>query len=251
MAAITITTEDLNQVKKVLAFPSADNLLLEDPDILEYAVRPAMVDYFIKFPIKERVQSSTGGTSVVVLDFPDEFTHGVVDVRLTDVGIVTGTGTSFWDLVYFQQLSGGSLMGGGSGAYGIRGYNPNNLIQTRDTQRAAYKSYQNTYMTVRYDVDEENRKVTIYTTTAGNVNVTWAKHSDSFNAIKYNRKYEVIKLSQAYLLDHFADTFSILSDSSLDLSINVEAIKNRSQELKTEVRELWDSFPDVIALHSS
>lgn len=251
MAAITITTEDLNQVKKVLAFPSADNLLLEDPDILEYAVRPAMGDYFIKFPIKERVQSSTGGTSVVVLDFPDEFTHGVVDVRLTDVGIVTGTGTSFWDLVYFQQLSGGSLMGGGSGAYGIRGYNPNNLIQTRDTQRAAYKSYQNTYMTVRYDVDEKNRKVTIYTTTAGNVNVTWAKHSDSFNAIKYNRKYEVIKLSQAYLLDHFADTFSILSDSSLDLSINVEAIKNRSQELKTEVRELWDSFPDVIALHSS
>jgi len=249
--AITITTEDLSQVKKILAFPSADNLLLEDDQIKEYAITPAMSDYFIKFPIKERVQSSTGGTSVVSLDFPDEFTHGVVDIRLTDVGIVTGTGTSFWDLVYFQQLSGGSLMGGGQGAYGIRGYNPNNLIQTRDTQRAAYKSYQNTYMTVRYDVDDENRKVIIYTTTAGYVNVTWAKHSDNFNAIKYNRKYDVIKLSQAYLLDHFADTFSILSDSSLDLSINVEAIKNRSQELKTEVRELWDSFPDVIALHSS
>ncbi len=249
--AITISTEDLNQVKRVLAFPSTDELLLDDAQIGEFAVYPAMRDYFIKFPIIERKQYSTGGTVQLVLDFPDENTHGILDARCTDVGIVTGTGTSFWDLVYFQQLSGGALMGGGQGAYGIKGYNPSNVIQTRDTQRMAYKSYQNTYMTARYIVDEENKKVDIYTTVACYVNVTWAKHSDDFNAIKYNRKFEVIKLAQAYLLDHFADTFSILSDSALDMSINIEALKNRSQELKTEVRDLWNSFPDIIALHSS
>lgn len=249
--AITISTENLNQVKKILAFPSTDQLLLDDDQIKEFAVLPAMTDYFIKFPIKERKQYNTGGTVESVFDFPDDMTHGVLDARVTDAGIVTGTGTSFWDMVYFQQLSGGSLMGGGQGAYGIKGYNPNNVIQTRDQQRMAYKSYQNTYMTVSYDVDEENKKVNIYTTVAGLINITWAKHSDSFEAIKYNRKFEVIKLAQAYLLDHFADTFDILSDNALDLTINVEALKSRSQELKTEVRDLWNSFPDVIALHSS
>ena len=249
--AITITDQYLNQIKKILAFPSIDELLLPDVDIKEYAIFPAMQDYFIKFPIVDRKQYMTGGSSEMIIDFPDEYTFGVTDARVTDVGIITGTGQSFWDLAYFQQLNGGALQGGGAGAYGIKGYNPSSLIQTRDTQRAAYKSFQNTYMTVRYTIDEENRKAMIYSSTTGYINITWAKYSDNFDAVKRPRKFDVVKLAQAYLLDHFADTFSVLSDSALDMSINIEALKSRSQELKTEVRELWNSFPDIIALHSS
>lgn len=249
--AITISDQYLRMIKSVMAYPTVDELLFDDDTIKEFSVAKAMQDYFTKFPIKQRVQSTTGGTTESSFDFPDEYTYGVVDVRVSDVGIITGTGTGFWDLVYFQQLNGGALTGSGSGAYGIKGYNPSNLIQTRDTVRAAYKSYQNTYATLRYDVDSENKKVIVYSSVSGQINITWAKFSDNFDAIRYQRKLDVVKLAQAYLLAHFADHFDKLSDSALDMSINIDAIKTRSQELKTEVKELWDSFPDIIVLHSS
>lgn len=249
--AITISDTYLRQIKKVVAFPEIDELLFTDDEIKEFAVFPAMQDYFIKFPIKDRKQYATAGTTEALFDFIDEYTYGVVDARVTDAGMVTGTGTGFWDLAYFQQLNGGALTGSGSGAYGIKGYNPSSLIQVRDMVRAAYRSFQNTYSTLRYDVDVENRKVKIYSSVSGYINITWAKYSDNFDAVKYQRKFDVIKLAQAYMLAHFADIFDKLQDSALDMSINVEAIKTRSQELKTEVKELWDSFPDVIVLHSS
>jgi hypothetical protein len=249
--AITISDVYLRQIKKVVAFPSIQELLFTDDEIKEFAVFPAMQDYFIKFPIKQRSQYATSGSTEAIFNFIDVNTYGVVDARVTDVGIVNGTGNSFLDLVYFQQLNGGALTGSGSGAYGIKGYNPSNMIQTRDMARAAYRSYQNTYSTLRYDVDVENRQVKIYSSVAGYINITWAKFSDNFEAIRYQRKFDVVKLAQAYMLAHFADTFDKLSDSALDMSINVEAIKTRSQELKTEVKELWDLFSDVIVLHSS
>ena len=249
--AILIQPQHLEMIKSVISYPVVDELLLSDEQIIQFAVYPAMWEYFKKFPIKQNVQTSIGGSSESIFPFPDENTFGVLDARVTDAGIVTGTGTSFWDMVYFQQLSGGTLMGNGSGAYGIKGYNPSNMIQTRDMQRAAYKSYQNTYMTLRYTVDEENRQLKVYSTVVGYLNITWAKFSDNFDAVKYARRFDVIKLAQANLLNHFADTFSILSDSALDMSINTEALKSRAQELKTEVKELWDSFPDIIFLHAS
>jgi hypothetical protein len=249
--AIEISDKDIQLIKNVLAYPSCDQLLLTDSQIKDIAVSHALQDYFTKFPLKQEKQYNMGGTSELILDFPDEFTYGVIDARVTDAGIVTGTGTSFYDLVLFQSMNGGSLMGGGNGAYGIKGYNPSSLIQTRDLQRMAYKSTQNTYMTVRYDVDVENRKVHTYSTVVGYLNVSWAKYSDNFNTVKYQRRFDVIKLAQAYLLEHFADTFSILTDSALDMSINIEALKTRAQQLKDGVKELWDSIPDILFLHSS
>ena len=249
--AITISPRDLELIKSVIGYPKVDSVLLDDSEIIQFAVYPALWEYFRKFPIVERVQYSQGADSESVYPFPDDYTFGVKAARVSDAGIVTGTGTSFWDLVYFQQLSGGSLMGGGQGAYGQTSYNPSNLIQTRDMQRAAYKSYMNTYSTVRYTVDEENKQVLIYSTVVGLLNIAWAKFSDDFSKIKYARKFEVIKLAQANLLNHFADTFSMMSDSALDMTINTEAMKNRAGDLRKEVTDLWDSFPDLSFIHSS
>jgi len=249
--AITIEDKYFSLIKGAVGYPMVDETHLDDNSILNFAVFPALQDYFRKFPIKERKQYSMGGTQETILDFPDDYTFGALDIRVTDAGIVNGTGTSFWDLVYFQQLSGGSLMGSGSGAYGIKGYNPSNIIQTRDMQRAAYKSYQNTYMTLRYEIDEENKKIHAYSTVVGYLNVIWAKYSDNFAAVKFARKMEVIKLAQSYLLTHFANTYSMITDTSLDVSINTESLKDTAQKYKDEIKELWDSFTDVIFLHSS
>ena len=38
------------------------------------------------------------------------------------------------------------------------------------------------------------------------LNVTWAKRSLDFNNVKFQFKWDVIKLCQAYLMQHVADT---------------------------------------------
>jgi hypothetical protein len=161
-----------------------------------------------------------------------------------------GTGGSFWDLVYYQGL-GSSTMRGQGGAYGIRGYNPNGLLQQNELKRAAYKSYMNTYSTLTYHVKEHERQVLAYATQSGNLNIMWGEYSDVFEEIAYARILDVVKLAQAYLMEHLARAASILTDSAMEMSINSEALKADAADLRGKVKELWEAFPNVIYLHNS
>lgn len=248
--AIQISDDWMRLIKKYIGFPDIDYLLLEDADIKEFCVFPAMQKYFIKFPIKAYNQYSIGASGEMVLDFPDSYTYGLIDIRISDVGLVMGTGGSFWDLIYYQQMAGASLRQSG-GAYGIRGYNPSNIVQQREILRASYKSYQNTFATMRYTVDRSAKQVKAYSSVVGYLNITWAKYSDNFEDIKYERKLDVVNLAAAYLLNHLADSAGILTDSALEMSINVESLRTRAKELEEEVINRWGEFQDVLLLHSS
>jgi hypothetical protein len=241
----------MKQIRRILGAPSIDYLLLQDTDIKEICVRPALQKYFMKFPLEQQIQLMSGSSSEVVIPFPDDYTYGITDARVTDTGMIMGNNGNFWDIVMFNQMSGGGMIAGGGGAYNKRGYNPNGLIQQRETQRAAWKSYQNTYSTIRYKVDEVNRKVSVYTTMQGYLNITWARYSDNFKDVKYTRQQDVIELSQGYLLLHLADASGILTDSALEMSINSESLKTRGTELIEKVLTLWQDVPDVIMMHSS
>ena len=188
-------------------------------------------------------------TDEAIVQFPDKYTYGIVDARIVDTGLGIGTGTSFWDIVTYQNMFGGYRST--AGAYGIRGYNPSGFMQQRDIQRQSLKSYQNMYATVKVIVQEDARQIVLYSSVTGKAKITWAKWSEDFERdVRYARKLDVIDLARANLLYHLADTTSILQDTALETTINSEALKTRAAELETKVMEKWDQFAQGILLHT-
>lgn len=238
----------LNQVKKVLAFPSVDTLLLSNEQIKEYAVWPAMQRYFRKFPIITEATQSINGEAYI--NFPNAYTFGVVDARIVDIGLVGGVGGSFWDVLAFQSYNNSYIASKTSGAYGKKGYNPSGLIYQRDVQRQTLKSQQNMYTTLKTRVDYSNRRLIAYSSITGTLNIAWASYSNDFSDVKYEYLDDVIKLSQAELMLHLANTSAILTDSALEVSINIDYLNSNAKEIISEITEKWNQIGEIILLHS-
>jgi hypothetical protein len=245
--SIVIEDQYLNLIKKVIASPMVSTLLLDDEEIKDLCIFPALQRYFTKFPLREEYQTSINGEMSVA--FPDDYTFGVLDARVVDIGLLPGSGTSFWDLVIFQMSTSTTATIKGVGAYGVKGYNPSQLMQQRDMERYRFKSQQNMYTTIKTRVDTENRRLIVYSSITGALNITWAKYSDDFANVKFERRDDVIKLCQAELLDHLSDSASILSDSGLEININIDALKTRATDLKEKIQEKWDAIPDISFIH--
>lgn len=241
---VTIDTEYIEEIKSILAYPSVDTVILTDAQIRTLCVWPAMRDYFIKFPLKYTSEYTTSSGSESYQDFPDFETFGVSDVRVVDKDTATaGDGTSFWDMWAHQQRSVTTKY---SGQYGIKGYNPNSLRQSSSLQRSEMATESNKG-TVKYRIDEVNRRLYVYTNIGGKVNITWAKWSDDFDYVKFVYQQDVIKLAQANLLSHFSTTTQIV-DAGGDVTINYSDIKALSDELRSSVMDKWNEIPDIVVL---
>lgn len=237
----------MHQIKKIVAYPKVDELILSDDEIKEYAIYPAMMQYFTKFPLKVYQESSIAQQAII--SFPDDYTYGVLDCRIVDVGMMSGQGGSFWDIVANQMM--GGQYGNGTGAYGIKNYNPSGALQMRTLQRQALKSQMNSMITLKYFVDQKEKTVTAYTNGSGKLNITWAKWSNYFDDVIFERRLEVVQLAQSYLLTYLADLTSIVTDSALDISVNADSLRTRAQELYSSVIDTWKEFPDIILVHGA
>jgi hypothetical protein len=248
MSTVIIDSQWLGLIKSVLAFPSVDNLLLSDDQIKDYAVFPSLQKYFNKFPIV--VEQTQSIVSETFIPFPDDYTFGIVDARTVDVGLIGGVGGSFWDVVAFQSYNNSYIASKTSGAYGKKGYNPSGLVYQRDVQRQTLKSQQNQYVTIKSRVDYPNRQVIAYSSITGTLNISWAKYSDDFDDVQYEYKMDVVKLAQAELMLHLANSSAILVDSNLEVSINIDHLKQSATDMFNEVKERWDAIPTILLLHA-
>ena len=248
MALVQIDNIYLNQIKKAVGWPRIDNLLLDDDEIKDVIVFRCLQDYFTKFPIIK--EQSTNISGEMIIDFPDEYTFGVVDCRVVDVGMLGGVGGSFWDMVASQAISNTYMTKGRTGAYGKNRYNPAGLLHQVDHQRQMIKSKQNAYTTIKSRVDYPNRKLYVYANSPGKLNIQWGKYSNDFNDVIFERKNDIIDLCTADLMLHLANSAALLTDSALEVNINVDYLKEMATSLKEAVMERWSQIPDVILLHA-
>jgi len=248
MSLVSIDTIFLNQIKKTIGWPDIDKLLLDDDQIKDLIVYEQLQNYFTKFPITMEHSENIMGEKI--LDFPDEFVFGVLDCRVVDVGLLGGVGGTFWDMAASQAISNTYMTNGRSGAYGKQRYNPSGLLHQVDHQRQMLKSRQNQYTTIKSRVDYPNRKLYVYTSSPGKLNITWAKYSNDFNDVIFERKNDVIYLCQASLMMHLANSAAMLNDASLEVTINFEYLKDQADKIKEEVFERWSQIPDVILVHA-
>lgn len=242
----TISDYWLNHVKKVLAYPSVENIILTDDEIKAYCVYPALREYFTKFPIRETTEHELSTSDDTEIDFDDADTFGIIDARVVGKETISGSGASFWDLVYYNQM-GLSPMRGSS--YGLPKYNPNGRKQAIQNNKLATSSQANE-ATFDIRIDYNNSQIIIHTNSHGKANITWAKMSSDFNDIRFVFKMDVIELSQSYLMEHLAMATGIIN-TNIEISVNSDLLLSESKEIKERIREKWASYPDIIVIRST
>lgn len=245
---IQITDQWLNQIKKRLGYPSLSTIVLSDDDIKELIVKQALYEYFIRFPKIEEQAYTVGLGSELVIDFPDINTFGCLDVRIVGKGYKAAYGGAFWDLVMYQSLG---ITATSRNQYGarVRGYNPNELRQSRYAVRAAAETAIN-QGTFKYRINQDERKLYVYSTISSVLNIQWAKYSNNFSDVHFQFTWDVIKLCQGYFKLHMADTFSLISDSTQEVNVDAGTLREEGNALIKEVQEKWQEYPTVfIARH--
>lgn len=243
---IIIKQEHLNRIKRALG---GENLLLEDDEIKDICIAPALERYYSKFPIKEKeiVASVSSQTNI---PFPSEDIFGVMAINISPLDNRVGGQTGFWQLWAYQNST-GNLTRSRTGAYNVAGYNPNSLTQQNVLERQKIKTNMNYFGTISYNIDRENKELNVYNTIEGQLNIVWAKKSDNFSDIKYERINDVINLCKANLIFDFVEHSSVYSDSGLDTEINTDGLLSKAEKLQDDVLEKWAEIPDVIVLNAN
>lgn len=236
---ILIDDKWLNKVKMALGYPRVTLSFLTDEQIKEYAVEPALREYFTKFPLEESYIENVSDNTTLEIDFPDEYTFGVLDMKITDRSVGSSANNwSIWELSAFQNY-------GLNSSYGWNGYNPENLWQSNYTKWQSDFSFLKHQRVEFMDIDENSRKLTIHTNQGGKVEVKWAKYSYDFSEVKFQQIENVIKLAQSYYLRFVADISGMISDTDKPININADELKTKSDELRDSVYEKWLEYVDI------
>jgi len=236
----------LSLVKKAIAYPSVEEVILTDADIKSYCIYPALRDYFTKFPLRVTSEYTLSSSAETEIAFPDSDTFGVLDARVVGKEMISGSGASFWDIAYYNTMGMSHLRGG---TYGIPKYNPNFRKQAVYLQKMAISSLANE-ATTHIRVEEENSKMYIYHNGSGKANVTWAKSSEDFDKVRFVYKMDVIKLAQAYVKQHISDIAGLIT-TNLEVSMDVETLRADAKELFQQVYDKWQSIPDSVVIRNT
>jgi hypothetical protein len=244
--AITIDDTTLRRIKSKLAYPLLDEGVLDDEELKIYSVKPALDEYFRWFPKQERLQQDVSGSFTV--DFPDTYTYGIVDARLSPVtngNINSITGNRILDIVTVNRY--GGRYSYSDGIYGTR-FHFSGINRAREVERQLRNMELGKTDNSRVIVIPEERKVGGYTSESATLSIIWAKWSEDFTDVRFERKEEVIELAQAYMLQHMSDVVGLISNPNIDLDIDAGELQSKAEDLREKVLESWKEFPKVVVL---
>lgn len=239
---VKIDLKWLNQIRKVLAFPEVDEILLTPEQVKEYCVMPALTRYFTKFPIRIKQQISVAEAGFV--NFPDYSADlreviGVTDLRFVNKDNPSGN-SSFWEIYRYQQMGGRGIRG--MGGYGTR-FDFGGGVAATIAQKQKYDSFQN-LNTYNAEMLWHERQIKYYSEVPAALVIEWALLSLNFDDVRPQRRLQVIQLAQAELLWHLARTTGIIEDSNLDQKVMAGDLRSEAERLHKEVMEDWNEEPD-------
>lgn len=249
-ATVNVDSNSLDRIMGVLGHPLIDYVVLKKPDIKKYCIMPALELYFSKFPIEEKVQLGIAGE--LVLDFPDNWTIGVVDCRVVNKtgGDSSNNNNNFLQILAFQGRGGGVGSPWKRKNYGTK-FNFNGLNQTFSKQMMLADTIGNNLNTFKYYPDYANRQLRVYSSLNAMLAVTWGKYSYDFNKVRFTHKNDVITLAQSFLLNHLARTGNIWIDENIPVKINSGELKTDGDALYNSIVEKWATYPNVISIPMS
>jgi hypothetical protein len=238
---MTISDLDYYEILSSIGYPvvTEENLEFQKADIEKYFIYPALREFFIWFPIKE-VQSQMV-TSSFDIDFPDEYTFGIIDARInTSVTSGGATTSPFMNEINFS-MNKSSKMYGTNNDYGV---------QESKYYERAYKQAEAAYIRAqRISVDDVNRTVSGYTNISGELIITWAKYSENFSNVPFKKKNEVMDLAKSRVMRGFSMLRNQL-DSDTGVSFNTQDLMSRAEDLERKVLEKWQSISKIVVIRN-
>lgn len=242
MSNLVINEQDLQFILSRIGYPFVTEDLLEInfEQVKDVCILPALHDYFKWFPIKSQVTYSASGTYSI--DFPDDFTYSAIDVRInTGRNGQSATTNPLINSTFIRQTS-----SRGSGMYGTRydyGFDRSYYIERLEGQSSI-----DMYKSTKFNVNYTDRVVEGFTNVSGTLQVTWAKYSNDFNNVPFQRKREVSDLASAYLLRFFGELRLQGEMVDLPIAFDGQAFIDRAEELETKVIESWENFTKAVVI---
>lgn len=243
---IAIDSDDYYEILSEVGYPIVPESALEynKEAILKLVVLPSMREYWSWFPI-EQVSSIFIAGNDFSIPYPTltEENHeviGVTDARLaTRQQSSSDTGSTFLNAILTQIR--------GVGKYGTEydyGYDA-----ARWSRDAYQRSSQNSLRALRLHVYPDKKIVSGFANVTGEIIVTWAIGSTSFNDIPFSRKTEVLNLCKSKILGLFYRLRAQI-DSGTGVNFNGDVFKDRSNDLETRVLTKWREFSKVTIVKS-
>lgn len=239
MTDFTINEENFAKVMLAVGAPILDYSDFEFTvdEIKTLIIKDAVLSFWSWFPIKEESDNSIG-TSFAI-DFPDAETFGALDVRLNTAayGAQGVTRNPFVDEVNYRP--------GYRGLYGT-GYDYN-TFQSDVYAKLERQTVINKNKAFRVQINESTRQITGYSNAVGILTIIWAKYSNSFEDIPYNRFQEVIWLAQSKLLRALGMIRGQL-DADTGADFNYDMFIKRADDLEEKVMTKWKAFTKPVIL---
>jgi len=215
---------------------SEDELGVTVENIKNLFILPVLKNiYFNYFPIRTKV--TYGITTTFEYDFPDVNTYGVYDARINTKPYTGGAVKVLHPLIneinIKQSTAHSQRMWGTDNDYGYGEVRIADKLRT-DARMEDIKSFS-------FKVNYEERKIEGYTNVYGRMTVVWAKFSENWSDIKYQREEDTIKLAQSYILRYFGNLWN-MDNAKLPSTIDPSEILSRSDDLYEEVITKWNAF---------
>lgn len=218
---------------------------LTEAQLKDLLILPTLKNMYFKwFPYIEEGEYSV--SSNFAIDFPDEYTFGVIDARLLwkrEQFDAANRGNPF---VYGQSINIKTNVAGRSANMWDTG-NDYGYTEVYEMERTLNQSYIDTEKAVKKRVDYTNRQLKGFTNTTGKLVVQWAKYSNDWDDIQHKFEEDLIKLAQSYILQYFGRLLN-MGTGNLPTELNGDDMIDRSEALYDEVMTKWRGYSKVVLM---
>lgn len=239
MATLSIPDDIYQRILTCIGYPivQESDMGLTKEQILDLLILPPLKNVYYKwFPILERQDYDSA--SSFEIDFPDEQTFDVTDVRLVWQG-VGKTGHPLLDELNIKVKGQTRNKWATGNDYGY--------TQVYNAERAYSRARIQNIKALKQWVDYQNRKLKGRTNTTGKISVTWAKWANDWSGVKFKFEEDVIKLCQSYILQYFGN---LLNQGTGDLPTELtgDEMISRSEDLYDQVMEKFRQYTKPVVL---
>lgn len=241
---VQISDDDYSTCLKVIGYPfiTDDELEFTKEEILNYAIKPSLEEYFHWVP---NVKITTHGisTEAIEIQFPTD-AYDVVGLSVQQGGAGTGGATNsllrYFELANYGMMPNASGMTGnyvGGGIPKTSTFSVENLLNTR-VMNQALTNYNTRYHFDKFTKPDGTKWIRVYSNKPGNYDIHWAMKSLNFNDVEYAQRQNVIKYCQAEVMELFANLRQ-QAKSDVTGHFDYGTWLSTAKSMKEEVRNEW------------
>lgn len=235
---IVISDETYQEIISVIGYPILDpdeeDFEYTKEQIITFAIRPAMREYFKWFPktFSEDFQIS----QTFSIPFPNDETYTAKNIRVNKNSLTTGTTGN--PLINSRVYKVDSQMWQWNSRYH---YNMNRALNLEIAENQSQIGFT---ASIRHEVDKINRVVHGYSNVLGRLSITWCQVSNNFDDVNYSRIDELIKLCQGKLMLKIG-MIRGQQNNNTPVDFNFDMFISEGKEYEKEVMEGWKNFSKV------